>query len=136
MGAVAPREAIPARLYLVICSLGVAMPAIALTAAPAVDGQALYRNKCGGCHSIETDRIGPRHRDVVGRQVASVPGYDYSPALKQLGGTWTPERLDTWLSGTQKMAPGSKMYLALDDVSQRRLIIEYLQSVSGPGSAK
>lgn len=95
-------------------------------------GEGLYRTRCGGCHSVDTDRIGPRHRDVVGRAVASVPGYDYSPALKKLGGVWTPARLDQWLSGTQKMAPGSKMYLEMDDPAQRRLIIAYLESVSKP----
>lgn len=95
-------------------------------------GQTLYVNTCGGCHSVDTDRIGPRHRNVVGRAVASVQGYDYSLALKRLGGIWTPARLDQWLSGTQKMAPGSKMYLELDDPAVRRSIIAYLQSVSLP----
>ncbi|HVU28807.1 MAG TPA: c-type cytochrome [Sphingomicrobium sp.] len=95
-------------------------------------GQALYQGKCTGCHSVDADRIGPRHRNVVGRKVASVPGYDYSPALKKLGGIWTPARLDQWLSGTQKMAPGSKMYLEIDDPTQRRLLIAYLKSVSKP----
>lgn len=93
-------------------------------------GQTLYQSKCTGCHSVDTDRIGPRHRNVVGRKVASVPGYDYSPALKKLGGVWTPARLDRWLSGTQKMAPGSKMYIEIDDPTQRRLLIAYLKSVS------
>jgi cytochrome c len=93
-------------------------------------GQALYQAKCTGCHSVDADRIGPRHRDVVGRKVASVPGYAYSPALKKLGGVWTPDRLDRWLSGTQKMAPGSKMYIEIDDPTQRRLLIAYLKSVS------
>jgi len=93
-------------------------------------GQALYQGKCTGCHSVDADRIGPRHRNVVGRKVASVPDYNYSPALKKLGGVWTPDRLDRWLSGTQKMAPGSKMYIEIDDPTQRRLLIAYLKSVS------
>lgn len=100
------------------------------------EGRTLYQTKCGGCHSVETNRTGPRHRGVVGRRVASVPDYDYSLALKQLGGVWTPARLEQWLSGTQKMAPGSKMYLALDDTGQRQRIIAYLQSVSGPEASK
>ena len=99
-------------------------------------GQTAYLNTCGGCHSVDTDRIGPRHRNVVGRAVASVQGYDYSSALKKLGGIWTPDRLDQWLSGTQKMAPGSKMYLELDDATERQLIIAYLQSVSLPAVSK
>lgn len=99
-------------------------------------GRALYQNKCGGCHSVDTNRIGPRHRNVVGRSVASVQDYDYSPALRKLGGTWTSVRLDQWLSGTQKMAPGSKMYLELDDSVERQRIITYLQSVSLPAMQK
>jgi len=95
-------------------------------------GQALYQSKCTGCHSVDTDRIGPRHRNVVGRRVASVPGFNYSPAIKKLGGVWTPARLDQWLSGTQKMAPGSRMYLEIDDPAQRRRLIAYLKSVSKP----
>jgi cytochrome c len=81
---------------------------------------------------VDSDRIGPHHRDVVGRKVASVPGFNYSPALKKLGGVWTPARLDQWLSGTQKMAPGSRMYIEIDDSTQRRLLIAYLRSVSKP----
>jgi cytochrome c len=107
-----------------------ARPSIAVDDVSA--GQILYQTKCAGCHSVDTDRIGPRHRDVVGRRVASVPGFGYSPALRKLGGVWTPARLDQWLSGTQKMAPGSRMYIEIDDPGQRRLLIAYLKSVSKP----
>ena len=110
--------------------------AVAMFARPSIAaddvaaGQMLYEAKCTGCHSVDADRIGPRHRNVVGRKVASVPGFNYSPALKKLGGIWTPARLDKWLSGTQKMAPGSRMYIEIDDPTQRRLLIAYLKSIS------
>jgi len=107
-----------------------ARPGIAADDAAA--GQALFKTKCTACHSVDADRIGPRLQNVVGRPVASVPTYSYSPALKKLGGGWTPARLDQWLSGTQKMVPGSKMFLQVDDPAQRRLIVAYLQSVSEP----
>jgi cytochrome c len=95
-------------------------------------GQRLYEARCTGCHSVDADRTGPRHRDVVGRRIASVAGFGYSPALRRLGGIWSPARLDRWLSGTQRMAPGSRMYIEIDDPTQRRLLIAYLQSVSRP----
>ena len=110
--------------------LTVAPPTAAADGAAA--GQRLYQTRCGGCHSVDSNRIGPRHRNVVGRAVASVPGYNYSAALRNLGGVWTPARLDQWLRGTQKMAPGSRMYLEMNDAAQRRLIVAYLQSVSNP----
>jgi cytochrome c len=110
--------------------IAVARPSVAADDVAA--GQSLYQGKCAGCHSVDADRVGPRHRNVVGRPVAGVSGYSYSPALKKLGGVWTPARLDQFLRGTQKMAPGSKMYLEMDDPNQRRLIVAYLRSVSKP----
>jgi cytochrome c len=126
---------IGAALSVGACALFVvARPSAAADGAAA--GQTLYQTNCGGCHSVDADRIGPRHRNVVGRAVAGVPGYNYSPALKKLGGVWTSARLDQWLSSTQKMAPGSRMYLEMDDPARRRLVIAYLQSVSRPASAR
>lgn len=103
-----------------------------VTSDDAAAGQEIFKTKCAACHSVDTDRIGPRLANVVGRMAASVPGYSYSLALKKLGAAWTPARLDQWLSGPQKMAPGSKMYLTVDDPAQRQLIISYLESVSQP----
>jgi cytochrome c len=110
----------------------VATSASAQSAGSATAGQALYEAKCGGCHSVDANRIGPRHRDVVGRKVASLADFDYSDAVKKLGGVWTPERLDTWLQGPQAMAPGAKMFLTVSDPQQRHDIIAYLASVSKP----
>lgn len=118
---------------LVLMCLFVAQCAFAANAASTsalARGGALYAAKCGGCHSLDENRVGPRHRGVVGRRVAGVPDYDYSGALKNLGGTWTPERLDLWLQGPQDLAPGSKMYLAVPDPIQRRDIIAYLAAHS------
>jgi len=125
------------RIRVIACLLGeVFFVGNAIAMDPVAEGRTLYQSQCGGCHSVETNRVGPRHRGVVGRRIASVADYDYSPALKHLDGVWTPIRLDLWLSGTQKMAPGSKMYLTLEDADQRRLIIAYLKSVSDPDGSK
>ena len=115
--------------------LAVATAATLATVTTAADpapaaGQALYQAKCGGCHSLDSNRIGPAHRGIVGKKIASVPGYAYSPALKKLTGTWTPAKLDAWLQGPQKVAPGSKMFLTVRDPAQRATIIAYLQSTS------
>lgn len=95
-------------------------------------GQTLYESKCGACHSLDGNRVGPKHRGVVGRKVASVPDYDYSPAIRKLGGVWTPARVDQWLQGPQKMAPGAKMFFQVSDPGQRKAIIAYLAANSPP----
>jgi cytochrome c len=96
------------------------------------DGQMQYESKCGGCHSLDANRIGPRHRGVVGRKIASLPDYDYSPAIKKLGGVWTPQRIDQWLQGPQAVAPGTKMFFQVSDPAQRKEIIDYLAANSPP----
>ena len=96
------------------------------------NGKMLYESKCGGCHSLDENRIGPKHRGVVGRKVASVRDYDYSSAIRKLGGVWTPERIDQWLQGPQAVAPGSKMCFQVSDPAQRKAIIAYLAANSPP----
>ncbi len=109
-----------------VMAFAVAAPTRAVAQADAPPGMAEYQAKCGGCHSLDANRIGPMHRGIVGRRVAAAPGYEYSAALRKLGGQWTPARLDQWLQGPQKLAPGSKMFLTVPDPATRRAIIAYL----------
>lgn len=92
------------------------------------DGAKLYQSKCGGCHSIAANKIGPAHKGVFGRKAAMVAGYNYSPALRAAKITWDAKTLDQWLQGPQKLVKGSRMYLVVPDPAQRAAIIAYLQS--------
>ncbi len=114
-----------------IAALGLAIASPSF-AADVSAGKALYEAKCGGCHSVDANRVGPLHRGVFGRKIASVSGYDYSPALKAVTGTWNAERLEKWLQNPQAIAPGTKMYFSVDDPVDRAAIIKYLGSVSAP----
>lgn len=98
------------------------------TAQANADGAALYQAKCGGCHSIATNRIGPAHKGVFGRKAGAVVGYRYSPALKRAAIVWNDATLDRWLQDPQKVVKGSKMYLTVPDAAQRKAIIAYLKS--------
>ena len=89
-------------------------------------GEALYQ-ACSGCHSINEDDIGPRHRGVVGRRAGTVAEYAYSPALKASGLVWDAATLDRWLTNPQGLVPGTKMYFSLTDPQKRADIIAYLQ---------
>jgi cytochrome c len=81
---------------------------------------------CMSCHSIEDNDVGPAHHGVVGRKAGSVPGYSYSIALKNSGIVWTPEMIDRWLQGPQKLVPGTKMFFSVGDPKTRADIIAYL----------
>jgi cytochrome c len=68
---------------------------------------------------------------VVGRSVASAPGFNYTAALKKLGGTWTFDALNKWLTSPSADAPGTAMTFAgLSRESQRADVIAYLNTLS------
>jgi cytochrome c len=91
----------------------------------AARGKDLYQ-ACSGCHSIEENDIGPKHRGVVGRPAGSVPDYAYSPALKASGLVWSADTLDRWLTNPQALVPGTKMYFLIADPQKRADLIAYL----------
>jgi cytochrome c len=98
--------------------------------ADAVRGQDLYESRCGACHSIDANRVGPAHKGVVGRKAGSVADYDYSPAVKASGIIWTEQTLDRWLSDPEKTVPGQKMNYSVPDEQDRLDVIAYLKKVS------
>lgn len=104
--------------------------AVAVTASPLLQGDAtrgatIYAT-CQGCHSLDEDDVGPKHRGVVGRHAGTVEGYAYSPALKGAGLIWTAAALDRWLENPQGLVPGAKMFFALKNAQDRADVIAYL----------
>jgi cytochrome c len=97
----------------------------AIAAGDPVAGKTAY-GACMACHSIDDNDVGPAHRGVVGRKAGSVPGFSYSVALKNSGIVWTPEMIDRWLQGPQKLVPGSKMFFSVGDAKTREDLIAYL----------
>ncbi|MEW4466647.1 c-type cytochrome [Parasphingorhabdus sp. JC815] len=96
----------------------------------ALSGKKLYTRRCGACHSIDQNRVGPRHRGVFGRKAGSVSGFRYSKALKNLNIRWNEKNLDRWLTNPTAMVPGTSMGFRLNKPDERRAIINYLKSVS------
>ena len=89
---------------------------------------------CLTCHNMgkgQGNKVGPDLFGVVGRAVASVPGFNYSAALKAKGGTWTFEALDPWLANPRKDVSGTLMtFGGVPSQKQRADIIAYLNSNS------
>lgn len=95
--------------------------------------------RCSACHVVgETsgDRDGPNLWGVVGHPVASrSPRFAYTSALKRVGGTWTIERLDRWLTNPRAFAPGTAMtFPGLSDPVDRADVIAFLRG-NGPSEA-
>ncbi len=101
-----------------------------------VRGEKLYEARCGGCHSLDANRIGPKHRGVVGRPAASIPDFMYSSALKKSKLVWTPANLDRWLMGPTRLVPGTRMAAFVSVPADRTDIIAYLASTTPPPPKK
>lgn len=96
-------------------------------------GEALYE-ACAACHVAhgDTPSVGPSLKAIQGRRIASLPGYEYSEALRRLDGTWTRERLDAFLQNPAGFAPGTTMMFGgIADPRGRASLVEYLVA---PGS--
>jgi len=102
-----------------------ATSAYAMRSGDPTRGKAVYQT-CMGCHSLDEDDVGPRHRGVVGRAAGTVPGYAYSPALRNSHIVWDRENLDRWLKNPQALVPGAKMFFAMPNPEDRADVIAYL----------
>jgi cytochrome c len=105
-----------------------------LLASASTDRGAQVAKQCQACHNLQEGqgaKVGPDLYGVVGRQVASVAGFNYSAALKALGGTWTFDALNKWLTKPSADAPGTAMTFAgLTSEKQRADVIAYLNTLS------
>ncbi|WP_282605457.1 cytochrome c family protein [Pelagibius sp. Alg239-R121] len=120
-----------ATLLLVFASFS--FNALATRAADAERGARLYDSRCGACHSIEQNRIGPRHRGVFGRMAGTQGGYDYSQALVDSKILWDESSLDLWLTNPQTLIPGQKMGFRIRKAEDRLDIIAFLRSLAEKG---
>src|SRR5437588_11204703 len=72
-------------------------------------GRNLFERRCTGCHSLDSEKEGPRLRGVYGRKSASVATFKYSDALKKADITWDETSLDKWLTDPDKFIPDVDM---------------------------
>jgi cytochrome c len=101
-------------------------PVVAAAAGDVARGRELYETRCIGCHSIEADRIGPRHRGLIGRRAGGVAEFDYSPALRAATFAWDATTLDRWLADPEATIPGQRMNYRVGDARDRADLIAYL----------
>lgn len=89
--------------------------------------------ECQACHAVAPggpDLVGPDLAGVYGRKAASLPGYEYSDALKASGIVWTSDELDAWLTGPSALVPGTKMaFVGIASPALRADVIAYLATL-------
>jgi cytochrome c len=91
--------------------------------------------KCKACHGFDKggpNKVGPNLWDIVGNKQAHLgDAFKYSDALKGLGGEWSYDALDKFLTSPKEYAPGTKMvFPGLKKPEDRAAVIAYLRSLS------
>ncbi len=106
----------------------------ALLAAADAEAGAKLSKKCAACHSFDKGgkkKVGPNLWDIVGKAIAGGEGYKYSGALSGLGGEWTYDNLDAFLTKPKDFAAGTKMSFAgLKKAEDRANLIAFLRGRS------
>jgi len=103
-----------------------------LASADVAAGEKVFA-KCTACHTINqggSNGIGPNLYGTLGEEIAvGKGGFPFSDALKKVGGTWTFEQMDHWLTSPRSFASGTKMSFAgLSKPEDRANIIAYLNA--------
>jgi cytochrome c2 len=92
---------------------------------------------CLSCHTLDPEEPlleGPTLWQVVGRPVASMPGFEYSTALRNRGGRWDRATLDGFLAAPQAFAPGTAMTLGgVRNAADRARVLDFLETLRPGG---
>ena len=96
-------------------------------------GAQLYAAHCAVCHSLDVEEhgVGPHLVGVVGRRVGQAEGWNFSDALRSLGGVWTTESLADFLADPQGFAPGTTMGSQGLSASEAAAIADYIGGLLG-----
>jgi len=109
-------------------ALAIPFASAAQSGGDAAKGKETFEDRCSMCHVPQGGGQGPSLEGVAGRKAGSLPGFNYTAALKGSGLTWTAANLDRFISGPTKLVPGTAMRVMITDAGQRKDLIAYLAS--------
>jgi len=97
-------------------------------------GAEIFR-ACIACHTLSSDegnKAGPTLSGIFGRRIATLPGYNFSPALKKLDIVWTPETVSRLFEvGPASYTPGTKMpEQTIGSAEDRKALVDFLAKVT------
>jgi cytochrome c len=90
---------------------------------------------CRACHSLKPDdrsKAGPTLSGLFGRRIGTLPGYDYSAALRKMDIVWTPQTVSAlFTEGPLAYTPGTKMpEQRITNSADRTALVDWLAKAS------
>jgi cytochrome c len=103
----------------------------ALAAGDPAAGQTVFAARCAACHSTKPDdnKIGPSLAGIVGSKSGTVPGFNFSTAMKEANLTWDDANLDKYLANPNGFVHGTKMFVNLPSETDRENVVAYLNTL-------
>ena len=105
---------------------------VAAQAGDATKGKSVF-TRCAICHVATKDGgngLGPNLFGVVGRKAGTAPGFNYSPAMKSSGITWTPDKLSAYITHPGAVVPANRMAFAgIGNPEQVADVVAYLSTL-------
>ncbi|MBW0368306.1 c-type cytochrome [Ensifer adhaerens] len=99
------------------------------------DAGGIVFKKCAACHAVgpgAKNKVGPELNGILGRKVAAVDGFNYSPAFKtkaEEGWSWDETHLSEYLANPKAYVKGTKMaFPGLKKPEEISDIIAYLKT--------
>ena len=82
-------------------------------------------------HTAGANKTGPNLYGILGRDIGSLTGFGYSPAMKGKEGNWDYEALNAFLAKPKDFVPKTKMaFGGIKKAGRRANMILYLRSLA------
>ncbi len=105
-----------------------------LAQADVAAGARFFERKCSQCHDGDKNGAhakGPLLWNVFGRRAGTIPGFEFSPAMKAANVVWDFATLDYYLADTERAVPGRAMnFVGIADPMLRAAVVLYVSRLN------
>jgi cytochrome c len=78
----------------------------------AAAGEQVFKRLCSACHDVGNEakiKLGPPLNGIDGRKSGTFEGFNYSPANKNSGLTWSQDTFPKYIRAPMQEMPGTRM---------------------------
>jgi cytochrome c len=125
---------------LIIAGVALVVSAGTTLAQDAAAGEQVFKRLCSPCHDIGQNakiKLGPPLNGIDGRKSGTFEGFNYSPANKSSGITWSEETFPKYIRAPMQEMPGTRMvFVGIKNDKDIADLWAYLKQTGPDGATK